>query len=68
MLGDNRNNSSDSHSWGFVPKQNIIGQAWVIYWPFHQMGFVKNVDIKPGTNANAPAAGSKLTGACATSQ
>ncbi len=68
VLGDNRNNSSDSHSWGFVPKQNIIGQAWVVYWPFHHMGFVKNVDIKPGTNNNAPAAGSKLTGACSTPQ
>ena len=33
VLGDNRNNSSDSHSWGMVPLENVIGKAEVIYWP-----------------------------------
>jgi signal peptidase I len=33
VLGDNRNSSSDSHSWGMVPLQNVIGKAEVIYWP-----------------------------------
>jgi signal peptidase I len=33
VLGDNRNNSSDSHSWGMVPIQNVIGKAEVVYWP-----------------------------------
>ncbi|HEX7973394.1 MAG TPA: signal peptidase I [Anaerolineales bacterium] len=33
VLGDNRNNSSDSHSWGFVPVENVIGKAEVVYWP-----------------------------------
>ena len=33
-MGDNSPNSSDSRTWGFVPKQAIIGKAVVIYYPF----------------------------------
>lgn len=33
VLGDNRNMSQDSHIWGYVPVQNIIGKAQIIYWP-----------------------------------
>ncbi len=57
VLGDNRRNSFDSHAWGsscspqqlcdFVPEQNIIGQAWVSYWPFDQLGLIPNRIIKP---------------------
>ena len=45
VLGDNRANSSDSRVWGFVPKQNIIGRAAVVYWPLQQDndGFLPNV-------------------------
>ena len=33
VLGDNRRLSSDSHSWGMVPLENVIGKALVVYWP-----------------------------------
>jgi len=33
VLGDNRRASNDSRDWGFVPVENVIGRAWVSYWP-----------------------------------
>ncbi|MGK7937820.1 MAG: signal peptidase I [Xenococcaceae cyanobacterium] len=42
VLGDNRNNSYDSHYWGFVPRQNLIGQAIVRYWPLNRLGGINN--------------------------
>lgn len=39
VLGDNRNNSSDSHVWGMVPWYDVIGQAWVSYWPLGDWQF-----------------------------
>jgi signal peptidase I len=38
VMGDNRNNSSDSRSWGTVPIENIIGKALFVYWPLEQWG------------------------------
>ena len=42
VLGDNRGNSSDSHMWGTLPEENIIGKAWLCYWPPEMWGLVKH--------------------------
>ena len=42
VLGDNRNSSFDSHSWGFVPAENIIGKALVRFWPPGRVGWLGN--------------------------
>lgn len=33
-MGDNRDNSSDSRYWGFIPRENIVGKPVLIYWSY----------------------------------
>jgi len=37
VLGDNRLNSSDSRYWGFFPRKNVVGRAWVVFWPLNKI-------------------------------
>lgn len=41
VLGDNSGSSKDSRYWGFVPKDNILGQAMAIYWPPQRIRIIK---------------------------
>jgi len=45
VLGDNRNNSNDSHNGWTVPRENIVGKAWLSIWPPGQWGLVTNYPL-----------------------
>lgn len=45
VLGDNRNHSSDSHDWGFVQKDWVVGKAIVVYWPLDRIRVLLNPDL-----------------------
>lgn len=44
MMGDHRNNSQDSRYFSVVPEENIIGKAWLVYWPLDSFGTVDHAD------------------------
>ncbi len=47
VLGDNRNDSSDSHSWGLLPIENVIGKAILVYWPFDRIRLLQHPSLVP---------------------
>ena len=50
VLGDNRNQSSDSHSWGFVPHDLVVGRALVIYWPLDNLKILNQTPVVNAAN------------------
>jgi signal peptidase I len=58
VLGDNRNNSSDSHRGWTAPRQNIVGKAWITYWPPYRWRLIPGYKVNVGTQT---ADSSKLT-------
>ena len=39
FMGDNRDESCDSRTWGSVPRKNLIGEVFFVYWPPNRIGF-----------------------------
>jgi signal peptidase I len=50
VLGDNRNQSSDSHSWGFVDYNLVVGRALVVYWPLDNFQILNTGPIVQAAN------------------
>lgn len=48
VLGDNRNDSADSHSWGMLDMQKVLGKAVLVYWPLENWSLIDHYDYESG--------------------
>jgi signal peptidase I len=55
VLGDNRNDSEDSHYGWFVSRDEIVGEAWLCFWPLHKLGLANDYRqpaVTPASSVN----------------
>ncbi len=55
VLGDNRNHSNDSHFQWTVTRGDIVGRAWLRYWPFSEWGNAGSYPLNEQVAAGQPA-------------
>ncbi len=53
VLGDNRPNSDDSHNWGVLHRDEIVGKAWISYWPPSDWGVLPHYGFAKSPTAEA---------------
>ncbi len=54
MLGDNRNQSSDSHHWGLLDADRVVGKALFVFWPPNRIGSANRTELPEVPSATAP--------------